>query len=145
MQMFMRMGGRSNNRLALAQCGVLVPFLAFFLAFVLPVREANATNPVEEFGYLSEETTRAIERELGINLGYMFAINRRGSLVIGVPPETTIEPFENQLELWRKKRRIVIKDVKSLDIIRFRRNPLEQCFPYPAFGSLRWYCITFPD
>jgi hypothetical protein len=75
----------------------------------------------------------------------MFAINRRGNLGIGVPPETTIEPFEDQFEPWRKKGRIVIKGVKSLDIVRFGRNPLEQCFAYPAFGSLRWYCITFPD
>jgi hypothetical protein len=116
--------------------------LSLFLAFVLPVSEGKATNPIDEFGFLSEETTQAIQRELGIKPFYIFAINKRGSFTIGVPPGSDIEPFEDQFELWKSKGRITIKEVQDLEIIRFRRNPLEQCFPYPAFGSIRWYCIT---
>jgi hypothetical protein len=132
--------GRSANKrwFAFVSCGALL----CFLATIVPVSEGKATNPVPEFGFLSEETAQAIQRELGIKPFYIFAINQRGSFTIGVPPGSTIEPFEDQFDLWKTKGRIIIKEVQDLEIIRFRRNPIEQCFPYPAFGSIRWYCIT---
>jgi hypothetical protein len=120
----------------LVSCGVLLSFLAT----LVPAREGNAAP--REFDYLSKETAEGIQRDLGIKPLYIFAVNQGGGITIGVPPGSAIESFEDQFELWSKMGKITMKKVQSLEILRFRRNPIEQCFPYPAFGSIRWYCIT---
>ena len=130
-----------KRRWTFLRCGVLL----FFLAVVFPVSEGKATNPVDEFGFLSQETTDSIQRELGIKPFYILVFNQRGLFTIGVPPGSEIQSFEDQFELWRTKQEISVKEILNLDVIRFRLNPLQQCFPYALLGSLRWYCITLPN
>jgi hypothetical protein len=100
---------------------------------------------VEPTRPLSNETVKMLSADLGVDVLYVFGLDRNGEVVVGVPGNVKIEKFENQARLWESKGRIAVREIKDFSILRFQRNPEEQCFPYPFFGSIFWYCISVPE
>ena len=135
---FRRTGMRRLGSMAIA----LVVFLSMAVANPGGARaqEQPEFNPVVP---ISQKTARLLKEELGISVLYLFAFNRKGVQVVGVTEgKSTVERFDNQFDLWETKRRIQMREIRDLSVVRFLRNPEEQCFPYPFFGSIFWYCIT---
>jgi hypothetical protein len=135
---FWQTGMRRLGSMAIA----LVVFLS--MAATIPGgARADEESTFEPVVPISQKTARMLKEELGISILYVFGFNRKGVQVVGVTEgKSTVEMFDNQFDLWKAKRRIEMREIRELSVVRFVKNPEEQCFPYPFFGSIFWYCIT---
>ena len=134
------------GRTGMRRLGVMVIALAVLLSMAAANPGGARAQEIPEFNPvvpISDKLARQLKEELGISILYVFGFNRKGVQVVGVPPsKATVERFDDQFALWNTKRRIQVREIRDLSVVRFLRNPEEQCFPYPFFGSIFWYCIT---
>ena len=93
---------------------------------------------------LSPATIEALKKDTGIEPLYTLVFDSKGAVVIGQPPNVRITHYDNEQELWASQGKVSVRSVTPTAFVRFQRNPEVQCFPYSAFGSIRWYCVEIP-
>lgn len=102
---------------------------------------AAAESPVRA---LSPATIEALRKDTGVDPLYTLVFDAKGAVVIGQPPNARITHYDNEQELWASQGQVSVRSVMPTAFVRFQRNPDVQCFPYSAFGSIRWYCVEIP-
>jgi hypothetical protein len=102
---------------------------------------AAAEGPVRT---LSPATIEALRKDTGVDPLYALVFDAKGAVVIGQPPNVRITNYNSEQELWESQGKVSVQSVTPTAFVRFQRNPIVQCFPYSAFGSIRWYCIEIP-
>jgi hypothetical protein len=94
---------------------------------------------------LSPATIEALRKDTGVNPVYVLVVPTESPVVIGVPPNGKITTFDKEQDLWAGQGKVSVRSVKPAAFVHFQRNPEVYCFSYTAFGSLRWYCVEFPE